>query len=57
MDDLSTLRSIVDAFISQNPNNDWGVVGSDLSAGSNEDEARLYSELSQHVVEAMGWSQ
>lgn len=57
VDDLSTLRTIVDAFSFRQTKNDWGVVGTDLSAGSNEEEARLYSELSQHIVEAVGWSQ
>lgn len=57
VDDLSTLRTIVDAFMTQNPENQWSVVGNDLSEASSEDEARLYSELSEHIVDAVGWVQ
>lgn len=57
IDDLSTLRTIVDAFATINNDQSWTIVGSDLTVGSNENEARLYSELSQHIVSAVGWSQ
>lgn len=57
IDDLSTLRTIVDAFATMNKNQSWTVVGSDLTVGSSENEARLYSELSQHTASAVGWSQ
>lgn len=57
VDDLTTLRMMADAFVSQDNKNNWGVVGGDLSAGSDENDARLFSELSQHLVEAVGWSQ
>lgn len=57
VDDLSTLRTIVDAFVMKNARNKWSVVGTDLSEGSNEDEARLYSELSLHTIDAVGWVQ
>lgn len=57
IDDLSTLRTMVDAFASKSKNRNWSVVGSDLTVGSSESDARLYSQLSQHIVEAIGWSQ
>lgn len=57
MDDLTTMRSIVDAFNAKNPKRNWKIIGSDLTIGSHENEARLYSELSKHLVDAVGWSQ
>lgn len=57
IDDLSTLHTIVDAFAAMNKKQSWTVVGSDLTVGSNENVARLYSELSQHIVSAIGWEQ
>lgn len=51
------MHTIVDAFNSKEPKRNWKVIGSDMTTGSKENEARLYSELSQHLVEAVGWSQ
>lgn len=48
----------MDAFASNQTNKmNWRVVGSDITVGSSETEARLYSELSKYIVEAIGWSQ
>lgn len=57
IDDLSTLRIIVDAFLNESTKNNWGIIGSELSIGSSEEEVRLYSELSQYIVEALSWTQ
>lgn len=57
IDDLSTMRTIIDTFAAMNKNQSWAVVGSDVTIGTNENVARLYSELAEHVVSAMGWTQ
>lgn len=57
IDDLTTLRTIVDVFASMNKNQSWSVIGSDLTIGSNVNEARLFSELSRNIVQAIGWTQ
>lgn len=53
MDDLQTLRTMLDAFNEKK----WNVVGSDMSNRSEPDEAKLFKELSQHIVESIGWIQ
>lgn len=55
MDDLTTLSNIVDAI--GNGRNKWSVIGADISSISDKEEARLYAELSQHIVKASGWEQ
>lgn len=55
VDDLTTLRNIVDAI--GNGQNRWSVIGADVSSISDIDEAKLYAELSQHIVKASGWEQ
>lgn len=57
IDGLLTFRSIVDAFSKQSDQNNWNIIGSDLSVGSNEAEVRFYSELSQFLIGAVGWTQ
>lgn len=57
IDDLNTLKLIVEAFSRGRNNKNWSVVGSDIRAGISEDESRLYSEFSKHTVDAVGWSQ
>lgn len=57
IDDLTTMRTIIDAFATMNANQSWTVVGSDLTVGSDENEARLYSYLSKDIVSAVGWTQ
>lgn len=57
IDDLSTMRTIVDTFAAMNKNQSWTVVGSDLTIGTNKNKARLYSELAENIVSAMGWTQ
>lgn len=57
IDDLNTLKLIVDAFSSEKNAMNWGVIGSDISTGGDEHEARLYSEFSKYVVDTVGWSQ
>lgn len=48
---------MVDVFSNDTNARNWTIVGSDLTVGSSEQEARLYSELSRFLVEAVGWSQ
>lgn len=55
VDDLTTLRNIIDAI--GNGRNRWSVIGADISSISDKEEARLYAELSQHIVKASGWEQ
>lgn len=57
LDDLNTLKLIVGAFATKANQKNWSVVGSDITIGSNEDEARMYSEFSRYTVDAVGWSQ
>lgn len=57
IDDLNTLKLIVGAFSTKKNRKNWSVVGSDLTLGSSEDEARMYSEFSKYTVDAVGWSQ
>ncbi|XP_031633339.1 uncharacterized protein LOC116347073 [Contarinia nasturtii] len=57
IDDLNTLKLIVGAFATKESKKNWSVVGSDITVGSSEDEARMYSELSKYIVDAVGWSQ
>lgn len=46
---------MVDVF--QKSSRNWGVIGADLSAGSNPEETRLYTELVKNTVKAIGWMQ
>lgn len=55
VDHLTTLRTIVDSFLKFN--NKWGIIGGDLSADNNLEEIRLYAEMSQYLVDAIGWTQ
>lgn len=57
IDDLNTLKLIVGAFATKANKLNWSVVGSDITIGSSEDEARMYSEFSKYIVDAVGWSQ
>lgn len=57
IDDLNTLRLIVGSFSTKNNRKNWSVVGSDITAGSSEYEARMFSEFSKYTVDAVGWSQ
>lgn len=57
IDDLNTLRLIVGAFSTKNNRKNWSVVGSDITVGSSESEARIFSEFSKYTVDAVGWSQ
>lgn len=57
IDDLNTLKLIVGAFATKANKKNWSVVGSDLTVGSSEDEARMYSEFSKYIVDAVGWTQ
>lgn len=57
IDDLNTLKLIVGAFATKESKKNWSVIGSDVTIGSSEDEARMYSELSKYIVDAVGWSQ
>lgn len=53
--DLRILATIVGAF-SENKY-DWGVIGADITAGSNTDEVTYFTELIESVVEAVGWTE
>lgn len=55
MDDLSTLKVIVGAFKKQQ--NEWGVIGADVSSDSDPEEVRTYAELSENIVDGIGWLQ
>lgn len=55
INDLRTLSTIVGAF-SKNKYN-WGVIGADITAGSNTDEVKYFTELIESVVEAVGWTE
>lgn len=57
IDDLNTLKLIVGAFSTEENNKNWSVVGSDITLGSSEDEAKMYSDFSKYIVKAIGWSQ
>lgn len=57
IDDLNTLRLIVGAFSTKSNRKNWSVVGSDMTIGSSEYEARMFSEFSKYIVDAVGWSQ
>lgn len=56
IDDLNTLKLIVDAITAKTSKH-WSVIGSDITIGSVEKEAKLYAEFSKSVVDAVGWSQ
>lgn len=57
IDDLNTLKLIVDAIASKRNLKNWTVIGADITFGSGEQDAKMYSEYSKGVVEAVGWSQ
>lgn len=57
IDDLNTLKLIVDAIATKHDLKHWTVIGTDITYGSGEEEAKMYSEYSKGVVEAVGWSQ
>lgn len=57
VDDLNTLKLIVDAFSTKTNAINWSVVGSDHSITTDENEARIYTEFSKHTVDAVEWAQ
>lgn len=57
IDDLNTLKLIVDAIAAKTSKQNWSIIGADITIGSVEKEAKLYAEFSKSVVEAVGWSQ
>lgn len=57
VDDLNTLKLIVDAFSTKSDAINWSIVGSDHSIATNENDARIYTEFSKHIVDAVEWAQ
>lgn len=57
VDDLNTLKLIVDAFSTKSNVINWSIVGSDHSIATDENEARIYTEFSRHTVDAVEWAQ
>lgn len=57
LDHLSALAAVVDAFNAKDSRRNWRVIGCDVTAECHENEARLYSELSSHLIDAISWTQ